>query len=134
MIIRNTFFDRYLEMVTVGYFQYHTEAPTDVTKYRSIIEKMKRCAVQFQELDVLKVAFDYYLSHPEISFANHGGRFPYTDAEVREIIRYARSVVWPDNPPIDEEAVNSLQFTPDPVFELRQRWNQQKDQALKQPA
>lgn len=126
MEICSTLFDRYLDMVTVGYFNYNEEPPDNVTEYFEIIEKMKRCAIHFDELEMLQLSIDYYLSHPEISLEDQGGRYPFTDAEVREIVQYIRSIIWPESPPVNEEALNQVKFVKEPLFSWRQRRQQQR--------
>ena len=48
-------------------------------------------------------SFEDLLSHPEIdASAFAGGRYPYDDDEVREIVHYARSTIWPDAGPVPD--------------------------------
>jgi len=64
---------------------------------------MRLLAEQFGDLEALKLAFEYLLSHPEIdASAFAGDRYPYDDDEVREIVRYARATIWPDAGPVPE--------------------------------
>lgn len=125
MEVSNSLFDYYLSMVTVGFFDDHEVPPDDLNEYREIIEAMKWWAIRFDELELLKTVFDYYLCYPEISLEDQGGRYPYTDKDIREIICYARSVIWPDNPPIDDEAVKNVKFVDEPLYDWRKRRNEQ---------
>lgn len=57
MELCTTLFNSYLDMVTVGYFNHNEEAHEDVTEYREIIGKMKKCAIRFSELELLQKLF-----------------------------------------------------------------------------
>ena len=93
----------YLQNVTVAYFDPEHFPPDDVSGYASCIMNMRLLAEQFGDLEALKLAFEYLLSHPEIdASAFAGDRYPYDDDEVREIVRYARATIWPDAGPVPE--------------------------------
>lgn len=126
MEICKTLFDSYLSMITVGYFNNHEEPPDDIAEYKELIESIKWWAIHFDELEMLQLSIDYHLNHPEISLEDHGGRYPFTDAEVREIVQYIRAIIWPENPPVDEEALNQVKFVNEPFSYWRQHRQQQR--------
>jgi hypothetical protein len=87
----------YLDSITVSYFNHNELPPDDVKGYYDQVLALKRKAVSHGDLDSLKVAFEYLLSHRELDCGRLGDdRYPYSDEEIREIIRYAWHTIWPE--------------------------------------
>lgn len=85
--------------------------PDGVTDYYNDIIEMKKGAIHQGDLDELRLAIDYLLTHPEInppSFAQT--HYHYDDDEFEELLLYIRSVVWPQLPPPDPEEVKDVKF------------------------
>ena len=106
--------DHYLANVTVGYFDSEDLLPEEVSAYHRCVLEMKLDAEHFGDLDALKVAFDYLLAHPEIDTEQFaGGRYPYDDEEVREILRYAVARIWPGAAPTAPEVLAEVRIVGD---------------------
>ena len=103
--------DTYLEYITVGYFDPEDLPPDDVSGYAHCVTNVKLHAQHFGDLEALKVAFDYLLAHPEIDSEQFaGGRYPYFDEEVREILRYAVATIWPGAAPTAPEVLAEVRI------------------------
>jgi len=97
MEINEWFVEHYLGYITVGWFNNDDLPPDSVEQYLPYVSGMKNEAARHGDLDKLRIAFDYILGNPQIDSSEYGKtRYPFDDAETREIIAYARSVIWPD--------------------------------------
>jgi len=89
----------YLGYLTVSYFGRQDLAPDQLAGYDDAVEQMRLAAVAHDDLEPIRLGFDYLLSRDDVDLTDFdGGYYPYDAGEVREIIRYARSVIWPDVP------------------------------------
>lgn len=89
----------YLGYLTVSHFGRHDVAPDELAGYDDDIEQMRLAAMAHDDLEPLRLGFDYLLSRDDLDLADFdGGYYPYDEGEVRTIVSYARSVIWPDEP------------------------------------
>ena len=106
--------DAYLADITVGYFNRNDLPPDGVSGYSSCVGTLRLHAEHFADLEALKVAVDYLLAHPEIDTEQFaGGRYPYDDEEVREILRYAVATIWPGAAPTAPEVLAEVRIVGD---------------------
>ena len=123
MDISNEMIGFHLRLVTSAYFGKHDDVPADVTGYDAYIEDMKRQALHFGDLDALKLAFEHILANPEIDMVTLSqANFPYKEAEVREIIRYAWERIWPDADPISPGGPPGVRLVDMPPGDWRTHW------------
>lgn len=95
----------YLDTVTVGYFNDHELPPDDVHGYAEQVHSMGLKMAKHGDSQALRLGLAYLLRHGEIDLSYYnGGRYPFDDAEMREIIRYIESVLFPEKQePTDDE-------------------------------
>lgn len=83
--------DYYLSVVTVAYYNDHDSPPDEVEGYEEFVDSMAANAERRGDLETLKTAFAHLLAHPEIDCSRFGGgRYPYDDEEMREILAYVQ--------------------------------------------
>ena len=91
----------YLDDVTVGWFDDHDLPPENVADYLPRVLEMKKGAAKHGDLEALKLAFEHILANRRIDCEIlGGGRYPFDDKDVREIIAFAWKTIWPDARPI----------------------------------
>jgi len=97
MEINGWLVEHYLGYITVGWFDTDDLPPECVQDCLRFVIEMKKAATARGDLDQLRLAFDHILGNPQIDASEYGKtRYPFDDADVREIIAFARSVIWPD--------------------------------------
>ncbi|MBI4851708.1 MAG: hypothetical protein HY819_07925 [Acidobacteria bacterium] len=101
----------YLRNITMGWFDPLDEPPEHVTGYYECVQEMKLHALSHDDLEALKLGFEWLLANPEIDCTKFsGGRYPYEPEEVREIIHYAWKTIWPDAAPITAESTKDTKL------------------------
>jgi hypothetical protein len=109
----------YIRQVTVGWFANDPLPPPEVEDYTNLIEQMADQARQAGELEPLGLAIDYLLAHPEIDTAPLAAVvYPYHDDQVREILRYAREVIFGRNAPA-AGTIENVQWVDTPLASWR---------------
>ena len=97
MNINGWLLEHYLGYVTVSWFDETDLPPDDVREYSKCVLWMKYAAENCGDLDVLLLAFEHVLGRPDIDVSEYARtRYPYSDADAREIIAFARQVIRPD--------------------------------------
>ena len=100
----------YLSAVT-SYVGDNDGAPVDLTEYDESIYSMKLKAEQFNDLDYLRLAIDYFITHPEAcTLAYLGGFYDYDEEEKDELLRYIRLKVWGEDFVANPEEVEKLEL------------------------
>ncbi|UQA61368.1 hypothetical protein [Polyangium aurulentum] len=108
----------YLDTVTVGYFDEHDLPADDVRGYDDYIRTLKQKAVKHHDMDALRVALAYLLSSEGLDLAAfNGGRYPFDDAEMREIVRHAYEVLFAADEGLPETDLSSVELVQMPVEE-----------------
>ena len=111
MNISQGMLNHYINYVTSFYVLEHDEPFDEVTDCYEYVQELKIEATQKGDLEPLKLGINYLLCHSEISLDNHGGAYTWDDEEVREILHYIRSIVWPDAPKVNCEEVKDVELT-----------------------
>ena len=111
MKISKGMLDHYIEYITSYYILDHDEIPDELDDCYSYVIRIKAQATKYQDLEPLRLGINYLLCHPEINLDNHGGAYTWDDEEVREILHYIRSIVWPNFPKVDCEEVRNVELT-----------------------
>lgn len=97
MEISRSFITHYLGNITVSWFNDHDLPPDDIDEYHNFVLDMKFYATKHNDLEKLRLAFEYLLAHPEINTEEFAGsRYGFDDEDMREIIRYAYQTMFPD--------------------------------------
>ena len=110
MKISKQILDHYIGYVTDWYVVMNDEIGDELTDYYDSVLRIKDNALNHQDLEPLKLGINYLLCHPEISLDNHGGAYIWDDEEVREILHYILSTIYPDNPKVNCEEVKDIQL------------------------
>lgn len=118
MEISNGMLNHYLEDITFGWFGRNELPPDDINEYHDRVLQIKADAAHHNDLEPLRLGLDYLLCNPRISLEDHGGRYPFTDEEVRDIIRYIRATIYPDATPLNCEEVKDVEL----VYTSRFEW------------
>ena len=112
----------YLDTVTVGYFDDHDLPPDNVRGFDDYIQTMKQKALKHHDMDALRVALAYLLSSKGLDLATFsGGRYPFDDAEMRELVRHAYEVLFPADDGLTETSLSSVELVQMPVEEWWRR-------------
>lgn len=95
MKICKWFIRDYLDLVTVCWFDHNEVPPDDLGEYDPLIEQIQRAAKTRNQLDLLRVCLCGLISKPSLDTSDlGGGRYPFDDQEIREIIAYVVSRLW----------------------------------------
>ncbi|HLP91054.1 MAG TPA: hypothetical protein VK184_21030 [Nostocaceae cyanobacterium] len=106
----------------LGFWIIEHDLPADeLSEYDEYIENMKMNAIRKDELDTLKLAFDHILANSKINTESLADSdYPWDDAEICEIIRYAYQKIWSNTPPIDPVASSEVKLVKIPIKKLDQ--------------
>jgi hypothetical protein len=86
-------------------------APEDVTEYHESVLDMKLAAEERGDLKYLQLAIDRLLVDPSENAPSYARiHYHYSPEEMKELLGYIRSVVWPDLPPPKSEDVKRIHF------------------------
>ena len=108
----------YLDTITVGYFNDHDLPPDDVREYEPQVREIERKLAKHGDAKSLQLAFAYLLRNTEIDLAAlNGGRYPFDDGEMREMIRYCSETLFPVGKEPLEEDVGAVEIVQMPVEE-----------------
>ncbi|NJO55293.1 MAG: hypothetical protein HC834_01880 [Rhodospirillales bacterium] len=123
----------YLQTITVAYFGTHDMPPDDLSGYDRYVEDLRIKAIRHRDLDALRLGFEYLLAHPEINLEEQyqGGRYPFDDAELREIIAYTRSKLWPDAGPIPPDGPPGVRLV---QMSIDDWWKSRQDKSIGDPS
>jgi hypothetical protein len=92
--------ERYLSIITVGWFDNATLPADDVSEYIWYADGIKREAEAAGDLPYLRLALGYLLNADDsVIEAFAGPRYPYDADELREIITFLLAHIWPDSEP-----------------------------------
>lgn len=112
MEIAKGIIDNYLRRVTVHWFDPEDLPAENINQYRPLVENIILEARLHNDFQPLRLGLDYLLCHPEISLEDHGYRYPWDDADVREIIHYIRKTVFPDAKALNCDEVKDVKLIP----------------------
>lgn len=103
----------YLDDVTFSWFNDHDLPPDEVEEYHYLVNWMKQNATNHDDLNYLKLAFEYLLKNSEIDCEEFsGGSYPFDDEEIRDIIEFAYRTIWPDAIlPVDVPNIQFVQMS-----------------------
>ena len=110
MKISRQVLDYYIHHVTSYYILDHDDIPDELDDCHNYVLKIKDNASMDGDLEVLRLGINYLLCHPDISLDNHGGIYTWDDEEVREILHYILSVIWPSNSKANCDEVKDIQL------------------------
>ncbi|MGF1489076.1 MAG: hypothetical protein ACFBSE_18470 [Prochloraceae cyanobacterium] len=100
----------YLNAVT-AYVGDIGDAAEDVSEYHEDIINMKLRAEKHGDLDSLRLAIDYLLTHPEANPSSYAAiHYDYDDEEIKELLNYIRLVVWSTESVTNLEEVNKVEL------------------------
>jgi len=95
MKISTSMLNYYLRNITVSWFGNEDVPPDSIKEYLPLVESMKQMAIYHNDLEDLKLGFEYLLTHPDVDYeAFAGGRYPYESDEIRKIIEFAYLTIW----------------------------------------
>lgn len=121
--------NHYLSDITVAWFNHHELPPDEIQDYFPLVQWMKQNASNHADLEYLKRAFEYLLTHPDINYEYFSGsRYPYDRDEIREIIEFAYRTIWPNTPRVLLDNSHDVQLVP---ISLEEWWA--SEQPLAQP-
>ena len=122
MDIPESLINYYLSQVTVGYFNRNELPPEDLSGYDPQITRVEMLALSDDEMEPLKLGLEYLLGNPQIDCqAFNGGRYPFNDKRVREIIEYVWRSLWPDAEPIPPGGPPGVRLVKMPLADWRAR-------------
>jgi hypothetical protein len=85
--------------------------PDEMTGYYNSIINMKKLAAYDGELDTLRVGIDCLLLDPSLDAPRFAELYNIFDPdEMQEVLRYIRSVVWPDASDPDPESIKDVKI------------------------
>jgi hypothetical protein len=86
--------------------------PEDITEYYDSIMDMKIGADRHNDLEPLRLAIEYLLTHPEIDLTKFlsGIHYNYTQAQSIELLNYIRKILWPDLPAPNAQEVHDVKL------------------------
>lgn len=114
MKISTSMLNYYLRNITVSWFGNEDVPPDSVTEYLPLVESMKQMAIYHNDLEYLKLGFEYLLTHPDVDYeAFAGGRYPYESDEIRQLIEFAYLTIWSAHLPAKPN--NSVQLISMPL-------------------
>ena len=120
MKVPHQLIDYYLSVVTVTYYNDHDTPPDELGGYDDFIDAMRANAERRGDLGTLKTVFVHLLSHPELDLERYaGGRYPYDDGEIREILTYAVDRIWGPGASVAPEPVELVQQSVDDYWRGR---------------
>jgi hypothetical protein len=111
MKISKDVIDYYLECITLHWFNDHDDPARNMSEYYDRVVNIKLMASQHNDLEILRLGLDYLLCHPEISLEAHSSSYGWDDDEVRDIIRYIRTIIWPDALEVNNNGVKDIHLT-----------------------
>lgn len=101
----------YLDTITVGYFNDHDLPPDDVHGYEPQVREMERKVAKHGDTRSLRLALAYLLRNTALDLAAfNGGRYPFDDAEMREMIRYCYETLFPGDQGPREDEVRAVEI------------------------
>jgi hypothetical protein len=101
----------YVDYVAAGWFDPEAFPPDDVREYGKHVEELRKAALAHHEMDALRLGLDYVLAHPDLDVSDIGRtRYPYSDDEVREIMKFIRKTIWPDTPVLSAEELGGIRL------------------------
>lgn len=108
----------YLDTITVGYFNDHDLPPDDVSGYEAQVREIERKLAKHGDAKSLRLAFAYLLHNEALDLeVFNGGRYPFDDEEMREMIRYCYEMLFPGVDVPREDVVRHVEIVEMPVEE-----------------
>ncbi len=116
MFISDSMIRFYLSDVVVSWFNRHEIPPENIEDYCPYIFEMEKGAIKHGDHAFLRTAFEYILTHPDVDLEKYNGsRYPYDDAEMREIIHLAWQTLWPSAQLPSSDITVDVQLVPMPL-------------------
>lgn len=86
-------------------------APVDLTEYDESIRDMKIGASKHGDLDYLRLAIDYLITHLEADAPEYlNAHYDYDEDETDELLRYIRFKVWGENTVANRKEVEKVEL------------------------
>jgi len=121
----------YLDSIMTSYFNHHDVPPACVEDYFPQVMAMQRKLSVHGDENALKLACEHILENSDVDTeAFAGDRYPYSNQEIREIIRYAWKTLWPDANPLKPGGPPGVRLVEMPVEEW---WRTSTDQQTRDP-
>jgi hypothetical protein len=111
----------YLGQITVGYFDDHDLPPGTVSGYEDELANLETIALRNKEDEMLRLGLEHILADPDFDCRRiNGGRYPFTNDQIREIIAYVRQMLWPGAGPIPPGGPPDVRLVPMGLEQWRQ--------------
>ena len=111
MKISTAMVNHYLSDITVAWFNHHELPPDEMQEYLPLVQWMKQNASNHGDLEYLKLAFEYLLTHPDVNYEDFsGGRYPYDSDDIIEIIDFIYRTIWSDLPAVSLNNSDDVQL------------------------
>ena len=102
----------YLGQVFSAYFGDHDLPPTTLDGYDFFLDALRMKLTRHNDLDSFRLALTHLLAHPEIEAEPlAGSNYPYDEEEIREVLRYMYTTLFPDAPP-SPDAASAVRLVP----------------------
>lgn len=111
--------DKYIGQVTAGYFAKHAVPPSKLEEYGPRLEVIRKLVAQDQNSDLFVIALDYILAHSDLSLSFVTRAYAFSDAGIREIIKYIREYLYPFTDPTPADILESVQIVSFPKIVVR---------------
>ena len=103
-----------------GYFlRERDDFGEDLSVFDQYIDEMVESARYRRHYEILKPGIEYLLSHPELDLRGYGSgeNWYWTDDEIRALLIYIRTRLWPDAGPLPEGGPPGVELVPAPGLE-----------------
>ena len=110
MEIKRSTLQKYLDLVA-SYIGVNGSLPDDMSEYRDYVISMKNRAIKDGELDILLLGIDCLLIDSNLNAPSFTEVFYLFDPdEMEDFLKYIRSVVYPDAPPLNPETIRDVEL------------------------
>jgi hypothetical protein len=85
--------------------------PDDLNEYNDSILDLKKFACERGDLDILRVAIDYLLTHPEIDVSSFAAiHHQFDPDEMKDFLCHIRAIIWPQASALGLEEIINVEF------------------------
>ncbi|MEJ7848371.1 MAG: hypothetical protein WKF92_09805 [Pyrinomonadaceae bacterium] len=104
--------NNYLNYITDGWIDTHGPPAADLHDYYETVMQIKGDVDARNDTVPFLLGLDYLLCNPSLNLDEHGTLYDWEDEEVREVIRYIRSTIYPNADPVDCEKMKEVNLLP----------------------